>query len=109
MRYRGKDLLTGKWIYGVPTEYGDGVFISNPKLLNNDGKDWRIRSTEVIPETVGQLTPYQDIKGEKIYEGDDINSHGNTVEFSFGCWNVNGDTPLDRFRDPKVVGNKHES
>lgn len=70
IKFRGKRVDTGEWVYGVPVFYGDGVFISSGELLSNHGVDWRMKAFEVDPKTVGQYTGRKNKNGGEICEGD---------------------------------------
>ena len=62
----------GERIEGQYHTYVDGVFICQTELMNNDGKDYKISATEVIPETVGQFTGLTDKNGVKEFEHDKV-------------------------------------
>ena len=57
-----------------------------------------------------QYTDFKDKNNKQICEGDIINNKGNSVEFSSGCWNLNGDRPLSHFKQDnlEVIGNIYE-
>jgi hypothetical protein len=58
---------------------------------------------------VSFFTGFTDVEHKDIYEGD-FDEAGNVVEFSNGCWNLNGDRPLSTFHPLfKISGNIFEN
>lgn len=73
------------------------------KCLNTDYKEpiWELFDiTDAdalwrnIDKPILRYTGCTDVNGREIYEGDALGHRLNIVEFSFGCWNTNGDRPL---------------
>ena len=66
-------------------------------IINGD----KLQNIEIKKQP--RYTDFVDKNGTKIYEGDSLGHKDNIVEFSFGCWNINGDRPLYMMAKHHVV------
>ena len=73
IKFRGKRVDTGEWVYGLPVIFGIGSIIITAMSMTHDpdGTELDIKEGyEVIPETVGQYTERKDTNGVEIFDGD---------------------------------------
>ncbi len=86
IKFRGKDLATGKWVYGDLLHPITSCRIVNYTEVEEDGvKRADYHYYDVDPDTIGQFTGLYDRAGTSVYEGDIIKSPcGNVVGVEFG-------------------------
>lgn len=110
IKFRGKDIDTGKWLVGalIPNGKKEAYIAPFEKPLCLEG---------VNPDTVGQFTGYRDMDGTEIYEGDIVsvrNSVTATVEWRGGGFHFYGledtagrrpDYVPSRGNQMRVIGN----
>ena len=112
-KFRGKQITTGEWIYGVPVQevsYGAMYIVSG-----YDGYNSEMLRQIVDPDTVGQWTGRTDKSGTEVYEGDQMvmDKHSDgfpcVVEWKDDGYMVGNFGPLSAAAHyGTVVGNIHD-
>lgn len=124
IKFRGKRLANGMWIYGDLMQHQDGdVYVGdNTRYWTDDGYHnnnyEEVRAVD--DETVGQYTGLKDAKGREIYEDDilgcpeDCDFLPEAVIFTEGCFMVKDDytTTAMHAIDTQyrtIIGNIHDN
>lgn len=125
IKFRGKRIDTGEWVYGSLDLTADRAAIAWDKIDSDEDKvPW---FANVEESTIGQFSGLADCNGKEIYEGD-IMTYGkhikHLVEFKHGMfgytlldgWFVGygGNSnftfnPLDQSKEHEVIGNIHDN
>ena len=112
IKFRGKRVDTGDWVYGTPVTYRDGhTAIYDGLLMLYGAEATTLSRNKVDPATVGQFTGLQDKDGVEIYEGDRWSYHYEVgvVYYKDGRFNCTEDYSLHCMAEElEVVSNIHE-
>lgn len=138
IKFRGKSVRSGKWLYGylaeargkvLQTRYTEKVIFENLEWFNTDNFGFVLNDYAVDPETIGQYTGLKDCDGKEIYEGDFIQSkkypesepllveynYGGFGYMYFGEFYLFGGNPNFTFKpfntddDFEIIGNIHDN
>ena len=114
IKFRGKSLETGEWIFGDLIENQGRFFIykasSETTFKDDDDGQIVLVAKEVDQKTVGQYVGIRDATGQKIYDGDIIRDWRGVREVKFEIFdNRQGyEIELDD-SDLEVIGNIHDN
>jgi uncharacterized phage protein (TIGR01671 family) len=117
IKFRGKHIVTGEWLYGSHFDDGGEQYILPNNILDIDEYEDKY---EVDPATVGQFTGLEDMNGNRIFEGDVVSGTDTLARMNIHGYVSHSDASFviigELFRhyrwmdyDVEVIGNIHDN
>jgi uncharacterized phage protein (TIGR01671 family) len=124
--FRGKDCITGKWVEGGISRYGEGTHV-----YIIDFSTPVVKYINVVPETVGEYTGLKDRDGKRIFEGDVVKIDNGADEetiigfvvYEYASWQIDCGPDfislwtlkwrhldeLKEYQSVEIIGNIHDA
>lgn len=80
--FRGKRVDNGEWVYG---DLNHCVTVGKTHICKVE-ENLSITVYEVIPKTVGQYIGWEDVNGQKVFEGDIVEQDGDEEFYFIVSW-----------------------